>query len=98
MLDSYLSGQILDALIAGNLTKVAAYSAIFFLIWREVKGMRKEFSSLGTEFKILNRNVSEALAAGEKRFEAIEANVGKIDLRLNTIEVERKATNLKGDS
>lgn len=64
-MEAYLTQQILHALTTADLPKIVAYGLIFFLLWRELRGLRLEVHKL-------RDNVSESFKNGEKRFEKIE--------------------------
>ena len=78
-LTSILVAEIIKALGEGNLLKFGAYCAIFFVIWIEVRGMKKEL-------KTLNANVAKSFADGEHRFEQIEKKQIEFEHRLTVIE------------
>lgn len=77
-MDSYLISQIISALGDGNIVKAGAWIAVFFVIWLEVRGMKKQLGSL-------NETISKSFAQGEKRFESIENDVHQIRLDLDKI-------------
>jgi hypothetical protein len=78
-LETYLTAEIVKALQDGDGAKVVAYIAIFVFLWVEVRGLKKEVSSL-------NKTISDAFSEGEKRFDHIEENQLKFDHRLSVME------------
>lgn len=77
--EKVLAEKIIESLTKGSITDLIAYAAIFFLIWLEVRGMKKELITL-------NKMVSESFANGEKRFEALESNDLSFEHRLTQLE------------
>ena len=75
-MDSYIISQIISALGDGNIFKAGAWIAVFFVIWLEVRGMKKQLGSL-------NETISKSFAQGEKRFETIENDVHQIRLDID---------------
>lgn len=57
--------QVMEAAHQGDLTKIGAYALIFFVIWLEVRGLKKEFAKL-------NGTIAKSFADGETRFTEIE--------------------------
>lgn len=84
-METYLTNEIVLSLMKGDITKFFAYIAIFFIIWREVRGMK-------TELKNLNDTVSKSFAEGEKRFDALEDNQKSYEHRLTMLEKQRGHT------
>lgn len=78
-MDQLLTSEIMASLVKGDMTKFISYLAIFFIIWREVRGMK-------TELKNLNDTVSKSFAEGEKRMEALEDNQKTYEHRLTLLE------------
>lgn len=78
-MDAYLTAEILKALTSGDLGKMIAYGLIFFFIWIEVRGMKKELHTL-------NKTVSKSFADGEARFEALESQTFDMNERLSKLE------------
>lgn len=78
-METYLTTEIIKALSQADYAKVLGYGAIFFIIWIEVHGMKKEL-------KKLNLTVSTSFADGEKRFEALEKDSKLFELRLTVLE------------
>lgn len=64
-METFLTNQILHAISAADYPKILGYGLIFFLLWRELRGLRLEVHKL-------RDNVSESFKNGEKRFEKIE--------------------------
>lgn len=81
-MDAYLTNEILRSLISGDITRSLGYVAIFFIIWREVRGMK-------TELKNLNVTVAKSFAEGEKRFDILEGNQKTYEHRLTMLEKQR---------
>lgn len=77
-MDSYIINQILNSLGDGNIIKAGAWIAVFFVIWLEVRGLKKQIGNL-------NSTISKSFAHGEKRFESIENDVHQIRLDLDKI-------------
>ena len=77
-MESYLVSQIISALGDGNIVKAGAWIAVFFVIWLEVRGLKKQIGNL-------NQTISNSFAQGEKRFESIENDVHQIRLDLDKI-------------
>lgn len=75
-METILTNGIISGLASGDLVKVAAYAGIFFVIWLEVRGMKKQLGHL-------NDTISKSFAQGEKRFESIEIEVHQIRLDLD---------------
>lgn len=71
-MEAQLAKGIFEALSQGDLSKVAGYGAIFFLVWFEVRGLKKEL-------KNLNLTIGKSFADGEKRFDAIEHRIELIE-------------------
>lgn len=65
--------------MVGDYMKLIGYAAIFFLLWLEVRGLKKSVNNLTT-------TIGNSFAAGEKRFDTIEHNVLELDHRLAAIE------------
>lgn len=80
-MDTFLISEMLSSLASGDLPKFMAYTGIFFVIWLEVRGLKKQL-------KIMNTTISDSFASGEKRFESIETHVTNIDLRLAKVETK----------
>lgn len=77
-MESYFISQIISALGDGNIIKAGAWIAVFFIIWLEVRGLKKQIGNL-------NSTISKSFAQGEKRFESIENDVHQIRLDLDKI-------------
>ncbi len=77
-MDSFIIGQIISSLGDGNIVKAGAWVAVFFVIWLEVRGLKKQIGNL-------NDTISKSFAAGEKRFESIEKDVHQIRLDIDNI-------------
>lgn len=77
-MDTYIMGQIISALGDGNIVKAGAWIAVFFVIWLEVRGLKKQIGNL-------NQTISNSFAQGEKRFESIEKDVHQIRLDIDNI-------------
>lgn len=81
-MEAYLTSQIIGSLSEGDTKKFIAYVAIFFLLWLELRGVKKEVA------KITNPSgpIFKALENGEKRFDQLEARQKSFDERLTKIE------------
>lgn len=77
-LTSYLIAELAKAAIEGNLLKAGAWGVFFFVIWLEVRGMKKEL-------KVLNVTVAKGFADGEHRFELIEKKQLEFEHRLTLL-------------
>ena len=55
------------------------FAVVFFFIWLEVKGVRKEIKTLG-------ETIGDSLKKGEARFTAIEDHILKFEDRLGTFQ------------
>lgn len=84
---SYITIEIVKSLNQGDLTKFAAYIAIFFVIWLEVRGVKKQLKSM-------NATIQAAFSAGEQRFERVEEHVSKLEHRLRLLEAKPKGGSL----
>jgi hypothetical protein len=71
-LDAFLSTEMLSALSNGDLKKAGVYFAIFFFIWLEVRGMKKELSNI-------NKTIGHRFDEGEKRFDNIEDRLKNLE-------------------
>lgn len=78
-LTSYLIAEIVKAVGEGNLLKGGAWLVFFFVIWLEVRGMKKELKSL-------NATVRSGFDAGEQRFEQLEKKHLEFEHRLTMLE------------
>lgn len=71
-MDTILSAEIFKALSEGDLTKFAAYTAIFVFIWIEVRGLKNEVSKL-------NLTIAKSFQDGENRFQKIEHRLTRLE-------------------
>lgn len=71
-MEAFFTQEILSGLSNGDVKKVIAYAAIFFIIWLEVRGLKKEF-------KKLNESIATSFKAGEDRFNQIEERLHKLE-------------------
>lgn len=72
VVEKVMVDQILEGIKNGDLTKVFAYILIFWVIWLEVRGLKKEVGKL-------NETIAKSFAKGEKRFGAIEHRIELIE-------------------
>lgn len=77
-MEQILTQQIVNALAEGDFKKFIGYAVIFFVLWLEVRGLKKQLQNLNT-------TISNSFAQGEKRFESIENDVHQIRLDLDKI-------------
>lgn len=82
-LDTVFITEIIKSIGDGNFTRGAVLIAIFFVLWIELKGLKKQF-------KNLNDTIAKSFAAGERRFETIEKDIHQI--RLDVDELKPKIT------
>lgn len=85
-MDQYLTAQLLSSLVDGDLTKFAAYLAIFVFIWLEVRSLKKILKSL-------NVTITDSFDKGDKRFKAIEDHNNMIEKQ--HLEFEHRITLLE---
>lgn len=78
-MDALLTSEMLKAVIEGDTTRVLAYAAIFFFIWKEVRGLKNEVSNLNT-------TIAKSFAEGETRFETLEEKASNHESRLKKLE------------
>lgn len=64
-MDAYFHNELIHALMTGDITKLLGYGLIFFFLWNEMRGLKKELSKL-------NNTIGKSFAEGEKKFEEIE--------------------------
>ena len=67
-MEAYLTSEMIKAIAEGNLFRGIGFAVVFFFIWLEVKGVRKEI-------KTLNKTLGDSLSDGEKRFDKIEVSI-----------------------
>jgi hypothetical protein len=75
-MDQIFVNQIIDAITRGDMTKAIGYGVIFFVLWLEVRGLKKQLQAL-------NETIAKSFAQGEKRFEVIENDVHQIRMDLD---------------
>lgn len=85
-METLFIGEILKAIGEGNVAKGVFLIAVFFVIWLEVRSLKKQF-------KTLNDTISNSFAKGEERFKTIENDVHQIRLDLDNI---KRTPNLGG--
>lgn len=78
-MEQYLTAQMLNALAQGDWTRFVGFVLIFFVIWSEVRGLKKEMTKI-------NKTLEEKLTAGEMRFEKLEKKDLDIEHRLTVLE------------
>lgn len=64
-MDAYLTAEMIKAMSEGNLVRGFAFAVVFFFIWIEVRGMKKQMEKL-------NSLIVESLPKFEGRFVTIE--------------------------
>lgn len=69
--EKLIADQIILAIKTGDFTRIVIYALIFFVIWLEVRGLKKQF-------QVLNETIANSFAAGEERFKTIETDVHQI--------------------
>lgn len=77
--EKIMAEQVMEALKVGDIGRLVAYALVFFFIWLEVRGMKRELHKL-------NATVSNSFREGEKRFEVIERTQGSFKSRLDKLE------------
>lgn len=92
-LGSYLAAEMIKALGDGNLPKVLAYLAIFFLLWVQLRGLKKQLAKLNATITQSNLTFAKSLGEGEARFEKLEHFQSNLDHRMTVVELK-----LKGDT
>ena len=85
ILETILSQEIIKALSQGDFTKFLSYAAIFFFIWIEVRGLKKEVAKLNDP----EGPIAKGFAKGEQRFDHIEQNQINFEHRLTMLEQQR---------
>lgn len=80
-LETIFITETLKAFGEGNALKGFGYIVIFFVIWLEVRGLKKQF-------KTLNETISTSFAKGEERFNTIENDVHRIREDLDQIKIQ----------
>ena len=65
MMDAFFHNELLHAVMSGDMSKLLGYGLIFFFLWNEMRGLKKELSKL-------NDTIGKSFAEGEKKFEEIE--------------------------
>lgn len=82
-IDKVLTEQLVESLTKGDLPNFIALVSMAFLIWFEVRGMKKAM-------KQMNGAITSGFTAGEKRFENIESDVStfkkEVEHRLTLLE------------
>jgi hypothetical protein len=76
---STLAIEMVKAVGEGNLVKFGAYLAIFFVIWIEVRGLKREVANL-------SKTIGHSFEEGEKRFDRIEDTVSNLEARMKAFE------------
>ena len=71
-IDHILADKILDSLKTGDIKSVAAYVAIFLLIWLQVKGLRNEVKEVRLALTNPEGPIAISFAKGEARMNTIE--------------------------
>lgn len=74
-MEAYLTSEMIKAIAEGNLFRGIGFAVVFFFIWLEVKGVRKEI-------KTLNKTLGDSLSDGEKRFDKIEMHLLQFEDKL----------------
>lgn len=78
-MDELLKNVLIKAIQDGDIASLIGYGLVYYFIWSEVRGMKKELSTL-------NKTVNSSFKAGELRFEAIEKKTSDFDHRLTRLE------------
>ena len=60
-MDAYLTAEMIKAMSEGQIMRGLGFAVVFFFIWLEVKGVRKEIKTLG-------ETIGTSLKKGEERF------------------------------
>ena len=79
-MEEILLGVIKKAIADGDIFSVLTYGAVYYFIWKEVNGMKKELHNLNT-------TVSKSFAEGEQRFTKLEIGQVAFDDRLVRLEL-----------
>lgn len=78
-LEKVVVEQVIEAIRHGDLPRVLSYAGICFLIWIELRGVKKEL-------KEVNTTVRSGFFQGEMRFEKIEIFQQNLEHRLTVLE------------
>lgn len=78
-MDAILIAQILESFGESDWPRFIGYILMAALVWREVKGLKKEVKALG-------ESIDGSFKAGNKRFEVIEGTMRDFEHRLTIIE------------
>ncbi len=81
-METYIVSQILESMSEGELVKAFGFVAIFFLLWVQLKGLRKEMH-------LINSTISEGFGKVDHRF-------SKIEDRLTVVENIQEKIHAKG--
>ena len=67
-MEAFFSAQMLKALSEGDAPRFVAWLVVFFILWRELRGLKNEV-------KHLAESVAKSFADGNARFSTIEARL-----------------------
>lgn len=87
-MEAMFQAQVVKAISEGNIIGALAWGLTFWMLYRQLKGIRAEAQTM-------NQNFTKSLADGEKRFEHLEDNDIKIEGRLSPIETFLKGLGYK---
>lgn len=86
--EQILNQQLVAALAEGDFKKFIGYAVIFFVLWLEVRGLKKQLEAL-------NKTISNSFEKGEKRFETIEKDIHQIRLDVDNFKNNNPIGGLK---
>jgi len=81
-METLIASAILGAVQEGNLVKATGFVLIFVVIWLEVRGVKKQLTTMNT-------TISKGFAAGEQRFEGLESKQLDFEHRLTMLEDQK---------
>ena len=64
-MDAFFHNELIHAVMTGDASKLIGYGLIFFFLWNEMRGLKKEIGNL-------NNTIAKSFAEGEKKFDEIE--------------------------
>lgn len=78
-MDALMVTEMLKALLDRDVSRFIGFAAIFFVIWLEVRGVKKAV-------KNLTLTIGKSFAEGEKRFDTLEHQALNFEHRLTVLE------------
>jgi hypothetical protein len=85
-MENALLAAIIKALGDGDVKGLIAYLAIFFVLWIEIRGIKKAIKNMSDTFTLNFRAGEARFTEGEHRFEKIEASIKDFEHRLTVLE------------